>query len=316
MTASPRRARIRQTLVVAQVALSLMLLVSAGLFLRTLQNAQALDPGFSTRNGLFASIDLLPAGYDAPRGRAFFRDLLARVREMPGVEAASSPTVPLGFGGGSDTARASTVTHRRRTRRCRLLQPRRLRLPEDDGHCPRRGPRIHRSATPPIGRTSASSTKRWSGGTSRRDPDRRSNPARRAHAPSRRRRARRQVQQHHRVAAIVHVHAGAAMVSGRHSAARQDVRRSGPAGSAIHEVLRALDAERAAVRREDDRRAFEIAVFIQRMVASLLGAFGALALLLATVGLYGVIAASGRAAHAGNRDAHGARRDAAATSSR
>src|SRR5207249_9365305 len=41
LTASPRRARIRQTLVVAQVALSLMLLVSAGLFLRTLQNAQA-----------------------------------------------------------------------------------------------------------------------------------------------------------------------------------------------------------------------------------------------------------------------------------
>jgi hypothetical protein len=104
LTASPRRARIRQTLVVAQVALSLMLLVSAGLFLRTLQNAQALDPGFSTRTGLLASIDLLPAGYDAPRGRAFFRDLLARVRELPGVEAASVATkVPLGFGGNSDT---------------------------------------------------------------------------------------------------------------------------------------------------------------------------------------------------------------------
>src|SRR6185436_6607091 len=50
VTASPRRTRVRQALVVAQVALSLVLLVSAGLFLRTLQNAHAVDPGFSTRS--------------------------------------------------------------------------------------------------------------------------------------------------------------------------------------------------------------------------------------------------------------------------
>jgi len=103
VTASPRRTRVRRVLVVAQVALSLLLLVCAGLFVRSLQNAQALDPGFSTRNGLLASIDLLPAGYDTPRGRVFFQDLLARVRELPGVDAATiTQRMPLGFGGASD----------------------------------------------------------------------------------------------------------------------------------------------------------------------------------------------------------------------
>jgi predicted permease len=103
VSSSPRRTRLRQGLVVAQVALSLMLLVSASLFMRTLYNAQTMDPGFSTRNGLFASIDLLPAGYDAGRGTALFRDLLARTREIPGVDAATlGQRVPLNLGGGSD----------------------------------------------------------------------------------------------------------------------------------------------------------------------------------------------------------------------
>ena len=100
MTATPRRARLRQALVAAQVALSLVLLVSAGLFLRSLVNAQSIDPGFSSRNGLLAAIDLVPAGYDAPHGGAFYRNLLARVRDLPGVEAASlAGKVPLSFGG-------------------------------------------------------------------------------------------------------------------------------------------------------------------------------------------------------------------------
>jgi macrolide transport system ATP-binding/permease protein len=103
VTATPRKARARKALVVAQVALSLLLLVSAGLFLRTLMNAQSVDPGFSTRTGLLASIDLQAAGYDAPRGRAFLREILTRVRDVPGVDAASLSTrMPLGFGGGSD----------------------------------------------------------------------------------------------------------------------------------------------------------------------------------------------------------------------
>ena len=89
---SRKRTWMRQALVVAQVSASLVLLVSACLFVRSLQNAHTIDPGFSTRTGLAASIDLTPAGYDRARGQAFFADLLTRVREVRGVDAVSVTT--------------------------------------------------------------------------------------------------------------------------------------------------------------------------------------------------------------------------------
>ena len=98
MTTPPLRARMRRTLVIGQVAGSMVMLVSASLFVRTLRNAQAADPGFSTRNGLLASIDLAPSGYDEAHGRTFYRDLLTRVRAIPGVDAATlAGRVPLVF---------------------------------------------------------------------------------------------------------------------------------------------------------------------------------------------------------------------------
>jgi predicted permease len=100
-----RPARLRQLLVVGQLALSMLLLVSAGLFLRTLWNARALDPGYAEDRGLLASLDLQPGGYEGDAGRAFHRELLRRVEALPGVRAASLAThVPLGLGGGSDTS--------------------------------------------------------------------------------------------------------------------------------------------------------------------------------------------------------------------
>jgi predicted permease len=92
ISTSRNPARIRKALVVAQVSASIVLLVSASLFLRSLQHANTIDPGFSTRTGLTATIDLTPGGYDAPRGRAFLTDLLARIREVRGIEAASLTT--------------------------------------------------------------------------------------------------------------------------------------------------------------------------------------------------------------------------------
>ena len=98
-----RRAWLRRALVVAQVSLSLVLLVGAGLFIRTMQNASRVDAGFDLKNGLLASIDLLPGGYDRARGTALFRTLLERVRAVPGVEDASlAEDLPLGVSGGSD----------------------------------------------------------------------------------------------------------------------------------------------------------------------------------------------------------------------
>jgi macrolide transport system ATP-binding/permease protein len=105
VTSSRSRTRLRNGIVVAQVALSVLLVVCAVLFLRTLRNASAIDPGFSTRAALLATVDLLPAGYDLDRGTVFMRTLLARLRELPGVESASTiRRMPLGLTGYSNTS--------------------------------------------------------------------------------------------------------------------------------------------------------------------------------------------------------------------
>jgi predicted permease len=84
-----RRGRLRQGLVVAQVALALVLLVSAALFVRSMQEAGRMDPGFSARQALIAAVDLLASGYDRARGEVAQRRLLDEVRAIPGVEAAA-----------------------------------------------------------------------------------------------------------------------------------------------------------------------------------------------------------------------------------
>jgi predicted permease len=98
-----RRSWMRQALVAGQVALSLVLLVSASLFARSLVQARGMDPGFSTRQALLASIDLLPNGYDEDRGGAFVQALLQRVSALPHVTSASvAQSLPLDVGTGSD----------------------------------------------------------------------------------------------------------------------------------------------------------------------------------------------------------------------
>lgn len=97
-TAGIRRSRLSRGLVVAQVALSLVLLVTAGLFLRSLERAMNMDKGFDADNLLIASVDPSRQGYDAARTRAFFDELVGRVRTLPGVRAAAlGELVPLGF---------------------------------------------------------------------------------------------------------------------------------------------------------------------------------------------------------------------------
>jgi macrolide transport system ATP-binding/permease protein len=100
--AAPQRARLRRVLVVAQVTLSLVLLTGAGLFVRSLQNAGAIALGFDRTNLSVMSFDLQLQGYDEPRGRAFCRQVIERVRALPGVTAASLATqVPLGLFSGT-----------------------------------------------------------------------------------------------------------------------------------------------------------------------------------------------------------------------
>ena len=93
------RSRLRSALVVAQLALSVVALVAAGLFLRSLDRSKAVERGFGDpRHVLVVSTDLFAAGYQRPAGIAFINTLLDRVSGRPGVRSASvSMFVPLGF---------------------------------------------------------------------------------------------------------------------------------------------------------------------------------------------------------------------------
>jgi predicted permease len=93
---SYHRSRLRSLFVIGQIAVSLLLLVSTGLFLRSLQHARALDPGFNPENVLNVGFDLSIQGYTPARGQQFYSRLIERVRAMPGVESATlARNVPL-----------------------------------------------------------------------------------------------------------------------------------------------------------------------------------------------------------------------------
>ncbi len=104
-SAGSRRTWLRNSLVVVQVALSLVLLVAAGLLLESLDRARAADPGFDPRNVLVAGVDLFPNGYDVPRGRVALRQMTERLAALPGVAAVSTVRrLPLGLSGSSSSS--------------------------------------------------------------------------------------------------------------------------------------------------------------------------------------------------------------------
>jgi predicted permease len=80
---------LRNSLIVAQLALSLALLINAGLVVRSLINEQAIDPGFDTSDGLLVTLDLGMLGYSKERGLEFYRQLAERLATAPGVRSAA-----------------------------------------------------------------------------------------------------------------------------------------------------------------------------------------------------------------------------------
>jgi predicted permease len=239
------------------------------------------------------AIDLSPAGYDAPRGRVFFRQILAGVRDIPGVEAATMASrMPLGFGGGSDTSATIegytpapneelTLYYNRvgsdylKTMGIQLLAGREF-------------TELDTTDRPNVAIVNETLVRRYFAG---RDPiggrirvgprtmevvgiardGKYSNitetPRAYMYLP---------VQQWYRGDAVL------------------IVKTAGEPGTLVpqlHQVFRSLDANVPLFDIRTIAEHLEIAVFVQRMVASLLTAFGGLALILATVGLYGVIAA-------------------------
>ncbi len=98
-TAAARRSRfdLRRALVVVQVATSLLLLIGAGLFVRSLSNLKTLDPGFVRERVLLVDVNPQASGYQGQRLRNYYETLLAKTRTWPGVRAASLASItPLG----------------------------------------------------------------------------------------------------------------------------------------------------------------------------------------------------------------------------
>jgi predicted permease len=92
-----RRFTLRNSLVVAQVALSFTVLVCGGLFIKSFRKAQTMDPGFNNPNGLILSLSPQLVGYDNDQSRNFYRQLVERTRNLPGVEGAGmARLLPLG----------------------------------------------------------------------------------------------------------------------------------------------------------------------------------------------------------------------------
>jgi predicted permease len=91
--------RLRQVLVVSQLALSLVSLIAAGLFLRSLNQASGTDPGFETNSVLVMTFNLGREGYTPERGQLFYEEAASRVAELPGVRhAAVAQNAPLAGG--------------------------------------------------------------------------------------------------------------------------------------------------------------------------------------------------------------------------
>jgi predicted permease len=94
--------RLRGLLVVSEVALAVIALVGAGLFLRSFETARSMDPGFKPEGVALARFDFSTAGYDARQTDSFCRRLREELERQPGVTAVSyDDSAPLGFSGGN-----------------------------------------------------------------------------------------------------------------------------------------------------------------------------------------------------------------------
>jgi putative ABC transport system permease protein len=97
LTTGSGRLWLQRTLVAVEVALAALLVIGAGLMLRSFNSLMSVNPGFAKENLLMAGISLPPTSYREPeRVEAFYESLMARIREIPGVQSASATTgVPL-----------------------------------------------------------------------------------------------------------------------------------------------------------------------------------------------------------------------------
>jgi predicted permease len=284
--------RLRSSLVVAQVAVCLVLLVGATLFLRSFIAAQSLSPGFEADRVVTASMDMFPSGYTGARNRDFQRRAIEAITAVPGVTSAAWGTrLPLGFGGNNSTSVGV------------------------EGYVPRENEEIVISYTtvgPKYFDTMGIPVRQ---GREYRDSDTLESPRTMVINEAM---ARRYWPQGNALGGRIRLGQNLAEVVGivadsKYSSinerplpqlffpiARSDVstlrlfvKTAGDPSPMVAEVRNAIRGIDPALPVYDARTLNEhmqVAVFAQRMAANLLGAMGVLALLLAAIGLYGVMA--------------------------
>ncbi len=123
---TPRtRSRLLPALVVCQVALSLMLLIGAGLFVRTLENLESVDPGFRSEGVLLVSVDPRRAGYKDAQLATLDQELLHQFERLPGVLSASlSSNTPLSGGVWSEPVSINGQPPTKESAHVNLITPR------------------------------------------------------------------------------------------------------------------------------------------------------------------------------------------------
>ena len=136
--ASPRgaaRGRLRAALVVAQVAVSLLLLVGAGLAMRSVDAAQRADPGFDPTQLTSIDVERPPERLRPTRGRPFYRQLLETARTDAGVESATLATAPSAGAARHPVAARGDRRLRAGTRRGSRLHVEHRSAPTTSGRC-------------------------------------------------------------------------------------------------------------------------------------------------------------------------------------
>ena len=285
--------RLLSTLVVAQVTISFVLLICAGLSLRSLWNASRVNPGFDPLDVVTASFNPSLAGYNAQQSNSFYEQLIARITALPGVQSASATDrLPLTFavqigtctpeGKENDTrARLSVVTatvntNYFKTMRIPVLRGRAF----DDGDNPK--------STPVVMVNQTLANRFWPG-----------------QDPVGKRISFGETKKYYDVVGVAadgkYITLGEAPRAYVYRAMRQSeiddriviARTMGDPRAALasmRDISRQLDPKVPVTNLETVQQATSVALLLPRAAGAMFGLFGLLGLILASIGLYGVIA--------------------------
>ena len=118
------RSRLRTVLIVAEVSVSLVLLASAGLLMRTVMQFQKVDPGFRTRNMVMVSMFPALEGYDEARSRQLFEEIQRRMEAIPGIQGMTAARVrPVNPGGWGSSYEVQELTKEHRNSQFNTVMP-------------------------------------------------------------------------------------------------------------------------------------------------------------------------------------------------